>query len=340
MNHSFHTVAHDLDIVPLLERLERLSPECWKKGIRETYPGSAHAQASSIILRWCPIAEGEDPALVSFDRCEVVFTPEARPFLPEFTAPTSGLLHALDGPIGECGRALIAGLPPGGKITPHIDEGLYADYFDRFHIVLQGTCLFRCGAETHRPQPGEAFWFNHKLEHSVENDGDIDRIHLIIDYMAPAYRARRGTYFQEERVSALWDESMPLLERHFDEIAHYKDIALAPDQVTYEEMERAGVLRCYTARHNGELVGYAVFFVRPGMHYRHSLQAIQDVLFVVPERRVGTTGIRLIRFAEARLKALGVQVVYHHAKLTNRVGELLVKLGYELVDQLYAKRLD
>jgi mannose-6-phosphate isomerase-like protein (cupin superfamily) len=336
---NFHIVEHEIAASLLLESLYQ-RPDLWARGLRETYQGSAHRDAKSIILRWCPIAEGEDPAAVSFDRCEAKDTRAFAELAPMVWRPFLQLVKKLEGPIGAPGRSLIALLPPGGKITPHIDEGLYADYFDRFHIVLQGTCLFRCGAETHRPQPGEAFWFNHKLEHSVENDGDIDRIHLIIDYMAPAYRARRGTYFQEERVSALWDESMPLLERHFDEIAHYKDIALAPDQVTYEEMERAGVLRCYTARHNGELVGYAVFFVRPGMHYRHSLQAIQDVLFVVPERRVGTTGIRLIRFAEARLKALGVQVVYHHAKLTNRVGELLVKLGYELVDQLYAKRLD
>jgi hypothetical protein len=35
-----------------------------------------------------------------------------------------------------------------------------------------------------------------------------------------------------------------------------------------------------------------------------------------------------------------VQVVYHHAKRTNRVGELLERLGYELVDEIYAKRLE
>jgi N-acetylglutamate synthase-like GNAT family acetyltransferase len=64
------------------------------------------------------------------------------------------------------------------------------------------------------------------------------------------------------------------------------------------------------------------------------------VLFLHPEHRSGFAGVRLIQYAEKQLKTLGVQVVYHHAKRTNRVGELLERLGYEFVDGLYAKRLD
>lgn len=148
------------------------------------------------------------------------------------------------------------------------------------------------------------------------------------------------TTYQREPVAGLWDEAWELLKAHWEEVAHYKDIALNPDVGLYDAMEKAGALRCYTARVDGKLVGYAVFFVRPNAHYKQCLVAQQDVLFVLPAYRLGRTGITLIRVAEKALRADGVQVVYHHAKRTNRVGELLARLGYELVDEIYAKRLD
>ena len=146
--------------------------------------------------------------------------------------------------------------------------------------------------------------------------------------------------FTEELVSELWDELMPLLEDHWREIAHYQDILLEPDVAGYAAVEKQGMLRCYTARDGDRLIGYAVFFVRPNWHYRASLQASQDVLFLLPEYRQGGAGARLILHAECALSAEGVQVVYHHCKTTNQVGRLLVRLGYELIDEVYGKRLD
>mgnify|MGYP001597203520 CR=1 FL=1 len=154
--------------------------------------------------------------------------------------------------------------------------------------------------------------------------------------------------FQRERAVGLWDEIIPLLQAHKEEIAHYPDISLDPDVALYNEVERQGVLRCYTVRLDGELVGYAVFFIRAGLHYRGSLQAVQDVLFLWPNCRCSSIGYRLIQFAEAELKAEGVQVVFHHIKakgclvsfVFRGLARLLSLLGYELVDLIFAKRLD
>ena len=145
---------------------------------------------------------------------------------------------------------------------------------------------------------------------------------------------------QRERAHDLWDEAQPLLAAHWREIAHYQDIELAPDRALYEAAEDVGSLRCYSAREGEALIGYVVFFVRHAPHYRHSLQAVQDVLFVLPEHRKGMAGVRLIKHAEDALQAEGVQVVYHHAKRTNLVGRLLGRLGYDLVEEIYCKRLD
>ena len=150
-------------------------------------------------------------------------------------------------------------------------------------------------------------------------------------------------HYQREQVSDLWDEAAPLLEAHWREIAHYQDIPLSPNVTAYRKLEDLGQVRCYTVRagvNGGKLAGYVVFFVCRNPHYSTSLQASQDVLFVAPEYRQGMAGVRLIRHAEECLRAEGVQVIYHHVKRTNRVGELLERLGYEQVEHIYAKRLD
>lgn len=145
---------------------------------------------------------------------------------------------------------------------------------------------------------------------------------------------------QLEHFETCWDEMTALFRGHYEEIAHFKDIELDPDAQAYAELAATDHLRIFTVRDEGALVGYAMFVVRRNPHYRGSLTAVQDVLYLKPEYRRGMTGVRLLRLSERSLAAEGVQVVYHHVKRTNRVGELLERLGYELTDQLYAKRLD
>src|SRR2546425_11802221 len=110
---------------------------------------------------------------------------------------------------------------------------------------------------------------------------------------------------------------MPLFKRHWEEIARFKDIPLAPDRDKYEAIEAAGCFHAFTARENGKLIGYVGFFVGPHMHYSGSVQATQDVLYVAPEHRRGRVGIRLIFFASDALRAEGVQTEQHHVKVAN-----------------------
>ena len=159
--------------------------------------------------------------------------------------------------------------------------------------------------------------------------------------------------YQRESAVFLWSEILPLLHEHKNEIAFYQDIALDPDVDAYNRCEGMGTLRCYTARLNGELIGYSINFVRPNMHYMGSLQGVQDVLFVSKPHRHGRVGVALIRYKEEQLRAEQAQVTYEHTKATDQirealkalvgrtdVGALMEKLGYELVDLIYAKRLD
>lgn len=146
--------------------------------------------------------------------------------------------------------------------------------------------------------------------------------------------------FQAEPFTAdLFQEALPLLASHWHEIAHFKDIPLNPDLSFYKSCQTAGVLRCYTARAGSDLVGYAVFIVRRNPHYQTSLQATQDVIYIQPAHR-GGLGRRFIKFCDTELRLEGAQAVYQHVKAEHNFGLVLQRLGYELVDLIYAKRLD
>jgi GNAT superfamily N-acetyltransferase len=138
----------------------------------------------------------------------------------------------------------------------------------------------------------------------------------------------------------LGQETMPLLEAHWREIAHDLTIPLSPDWERYYALQAAGSIRVYTARREGEIIGYAVFIVNRNLHYSTSLQAVQDILFIREDLRRGTLGTRLIKFSEEQLKAEGVQVVVHHIKSKHNWSPLIERLGYSLVDLIYLKRIN
>lgn len=145
--------------------------------------------------------------------------------------------------------------------------------------------------------------------------------------------------FQREKLSPeLFSELLPLLSAHYREVAHFQDIEFDPDMESYAALDKTERLRIFTCREEGELVGYSVYFISQSLHYKKSKQAHQDILFVHPEKR--GVGHRLIRWCDEQLRLEGVQVVYQHIKAKHNFGPMLEWLGYELVDHIYARRLD
>jgi len=136
-----------------------------------------------------------------------------------------------------------------------------------------------------------------------------------------------------------YDEAYPLIIEHYKEISNFHDIKLDPDFEIYKAVEDAGTLRVFTARDDsGTLIGYAVFIVKSNIHYKSSLQATQDVIFIKKKNR--GTGMKFISWCDEQLKSEGVQVVYHHVKVKQNFGPALERLGYELIDLIYGRRLD
>lgn len=139
----------------------------------------------------------------------------------------------------------------------------------------------------------------------------------------------------------LANEILPLNLAHDAEVSCFPDIPLNPDYAQYQVCQNSGMLRVYTARELGVLVGYSLYFVRSAPHYRGSIQAAQDILFLTPSVRKGHNGARFIKWCDSQLKLEGVQVVY--MSVTHRgtnFGDVLKHMGYISIETMYAKRLD
>ena len=146
-------------------------------------------------------------------------------------------------------------------------------------------------------------------------------------------------YKREIADDALVAEMLPLFQKHWEEIAHYKDIPLEPDFKKYLVLEGLGDLRVYTARdESGRLVGYAIYVIFIDAHYQSLLGAKQDVLYILPANR--GFGMDFIVWCDNQLKDQGIKVVFQHVKVAHDFGPMLKFLGYELVEHLYSKRLD
>lgn len=173
---NFQCLAANVDTIPLLNAIMR-DPALWNQNtLRTTHPGTAHAEVDDIWLRF---NETDEPEAVVDDKESVNYPawwalPQARPLIFNLMARVEG---------ERLGRVLITRVRPGGKITPHVDGGAPATYYDRFHIVLNSApgCLFRAGDETVNMGTGQVWWFDNAKEHEVINNSVDDRIHMIVD---------------------------------------------------------------------------------------------------------------------------------------------------------------
>jgi hypothetical protein len=143
-------------------------------------------------------------------------------------------------------------------------------------------------------------------------------------------------FAREQYSASLVAEMRPLWETHYAETHDDKYGPLDPDMSFYEKAQ--GILRIFTARRDGVLVGYQVYFVMNDPHSRASVQAVQDILFVHPSAR-GTDGYRFMKWCVAELEREGVDVIHQRIPARHDFGHILERMGFELSDLTYAKRV-
>lgn len=131
-----------------------------------------------------------------------------------------------------------------------------------------------------------------------------------------------------------------LLRTHYEELCGHQDRkVLNPRWDQYAALEQAGMLLVLSAREGEVLVGYACFYVMPHMHYSDYTVATNDVLFLHPDHRLGTTGIRLIKQSEREAKAMGAQHIVWRSKPDTTLLKLLDRLDYQVEETAHGKPL-
>jgi hypothetical protein len=175
---NFQTIG-TVNPAPLLNQVLR-QPDLWKADtyLRD-YPQGPFEDVETIFLRFPPSSVSELERSQK-DQHECVWMDGAI-HLPAARAMIFQLMTLVDGE--RLGRVMINKIRPGGRIFPHADTPVHAQYWDRYHIVLQSAqgCTFRCGDETVYMAPGQVWWFQNAIEHEVLNGSAVDRIHMIID---------------------------------------------------------------------------------------------------------------------------------------------------------------
>ena len=81
-------------------------------------------------------------------------------------------------------RILIVKLKANSNIAPHVDAGISLINCKRTHIpiITNSEVTFTISGETKYLKEGEIWEIDNSKEHSVDNNSDVDRIHLLIDY--------------------------------------------------------------------------------------------------------------------------------------------------------------
>lgn len=173
---NFLKLAEGIDTTPMLAALAR-NPDLWDRHpIRTQHPGTAHADVSDILVFFNDL---ENPEAIIADR-------QVKPFpawdrLPQLRPLIYGLMAQVAGV--QLGRVIITRLPPGKTITPHIDGGAPATFYDRYHLSLKSLpgCVFHAGDEAVQMASGSVWWFDNQQVHSVVNNSAEDRITCIVD---------------------------------------------------------------------------------------------------------------------------------------------------------------
>ena len=170
---NFLLLQPSVDLEFIKRKLAKIPERAWHgSGREETY--EVHKQTQSLLL--------------IHDADFRHYNPTYRDLYNDFRRELKPIFDIITGHFGPDGyivRALFARLQGHGRIDTHTD-GLYSLLkCHRIHIpiVTSDQVVFTIGGEEKVLGEGEMWEINNATLHAVDNHGDEDRIHLIIDWV-------------------------------------------------------------------------------------------------------------------------------------------------------------
>ncbi len=165
------------DCDALTARVLALDEAAWRCDPRRQQNYDVHAETQSIILLFCK----------GWPKIQIERGPGWDQLAAEAVPVMEEIVHRHYPPGGTMLRAMMARLPPGGRISRHKDEHPSFALASRIHVplVTNPDVEFVIGNERFHTRAHQAFELNNLLYHQVTNSGACHRIHFIFDY-APA----------------------------------------------------------------------------------------------------------------------------------------------------------
>jgi hypothetical protein len=175
----FQKIAGNVETLPLVLDLYR-QPELWDEHRARTGGPGSFEGTSDIWVRFREPAELVGPESYAEPFVPVFYW--AWHALPHLRPIVFGLMARLEAV--QLGGILITRIPPGCQVAPHDDRGRWHPEFFQTKAYLplatNPQCYSTCADERVVMQVGDAWLFDNLQVHSTVNDGETDRVTLIV----------------------------------------------------------------------------------------------------------------------------------------------------------------
>lgn len=163
-----------IDVLPINAQIQR-NPQLWNMHReRKEYEGTPHKQMDDI---WVRHAESRE----AFDGPHFAKWYPAYQELPAVRSIIFTLMARMEAT--HLGGVLITKVPSKENVYPHIDKGWHPEFYNcKAYVVLQSNprCVFRVEDEKVIMAHGDVWRIDNTKEHEVINDGDSERMTLIV----------------------------------------------------------------------------------------------------------------------------------------------------------------
>lgn len=152
--------------------------------------------------------------------------------------------------------------------------------------------------------------------------------------------AVQAVKYQQEFLDCVKGEAETLIQDHYDEVYPARDMFdWDMDWDSYENLERLGFLKIFTARDNDTLIGYLWVLITPNIHSKGSVFACDDGFFVAKAYRGKSVAKDLIRFTETCLKDDGLKMFHIVGTTEKPIDALMKRMGYTAIETKFQKVL-
>jgi hypothetical protein len=194
----FKLLAENVDIKPVLHEIEK-QPDLWNRIIDPyTQNGRPHKEDRTIWIRYNDEKNLKEPRKFHTPHFPVWY--KAWYDLPSLKPIVFGLMNKLEGEM--LGAIYIMSLPPGKKVTPHVDKGWHVEYYDNFYVQLEGdeNQYFWAGAKEEDAEkiiakPGDLYTFDNRCVHGITNNSDkVPRTCMLISIRNRFFGKEKNEY--------------------------------------------------------------------------------------------------------------------------------------------------